>query len=113
MTEIADAVRADAAEARAEIRAAGITCPSCGQNAADLIGTCHEVEFSGGNLPASLPDGTAKCEDGQPVALADAGFETISLLANVELLGAMDKAWAAETEKIIGTRAPRFTGFLG
>ena len=57
VTEIADAVRADAAEARAEIRAAGITCPSCGQNAADLIGTCHEVEFSGGDGTRSIITG--------------------------------------------------------
>ena len=112
MSEIADAVRADAAEARAEIRAAGIICPSCGKNAADLIGTDHEVAFSGGNLPASLPDGTAKCADGEMIPLAGADFETIKFLANLELLAAMDKAWAAETDKIIGTMPARFTGFL-
>ena len=68
MSEIADAVRADAADARAEIREAGVICPSCGQNYADLIGAGHAVEFSGGNLPASLPDGTAKCAAGESIS---------------------------------------------
>jgi hypothetical protein len=107
VSEIADAVRADA---RAEIREAGVICPSCGQNYADLIGAGHAVEFSGGNLPASLPDGTAKCAAGESISLAGAGFETISLLAGMELLDATDKAWGAEMDKIIGTGTPRFTG---
>jgi hypothetical protein len=110
VSEIADAVRADAADARAEIREAGVICPSCGQNYADLIGAGHAVEFSGGNLPASLPDGTAKCAAGESISLAGAGFETISLLAGMELLDATDKAWGAEMDKIIGTGTPRFTG---
>jgi hypothetical protein len=36
VSEIADAIHADAEAARAEIRAAGIFCPSCGVNMADL-----------------------------------------------------------------------------
>jgi hypothetical protein len=107
-----DALRADADDARAQIRAAGITCPSCGASAADLAGTSHAVEFSGGTLPGSLPDGTAKCAEGSPVPLAGAGFDDISRLAQVDLLDAYERNWQAEMDKICGTGPAGFTGFL-
>ena len=51
---IGDALHSDAEAARAEIREAGIVCPSCGVNMADLPYE-HSLEFSGGSLPASFP----------------------------------------------------------
>ena len=62
---IGDALRADAEAAREEIRAKGLTCPSCGQNWADLIGRhC---------LILLMDDATPWCEcrDGARVQLLD------------------------------------------
>ncbi len=90
---IGDALRADADAARAEIRAAGIVCPSCGVNMADLPED-HLLALSG----VGKPDGkgmehnwTAQCGSGKLVELSDevpmgdADFATWQAAANISL----------------------------
>lgn len=77
-------------EARTEVRAAGICCPSCGKNTASLTGTEHELKFS--DSPAA-EGSTAQCADGAPVDLAAADFGTFQSLANVQLLDAYNRNW--------------------
>lgn len=108
---IGDALRADADQARAEIRAAGISCPSCGVNMADLR-RGHKLAISGGRESENGPvePWTAQCSDGRPVELAgtspmdDASFETWNAAVNVSLL---DDLWVREDqafEQIFGVR---------
>ena len=33
-----------------------------------------------------MPDGTAKCADGELIQLADASFDTVKWLANIDML---------------------------
>jgi hypothetical protein len=73
---IGDALRADAEEARISSRAAGLICPSCGQNAGDLYGRHCLVLIT--RTPVSLDRGF-----GHPVAAA-----------NIAL---MDDLWFRET----------------
>ena len=70
---------------RAECERLGFRCPSCGKNPVDLL-SGHRLTFSGVNLPASMPDGTAKCADGELIQLADASFDTVKWLANIDML---------------------------
>jgi hypothetical protein len=96
---IGDALRADADAAREEIRAAGLICPSCGVNMADLNrhhmltisdGRTHENGPGRSVLLARQPV-TAKCAEGEPVVLHDATgnvvatWETYRNAANIAL----------------------------
>jgi hypothetical protein len=95
---IGDALRADAEEARAEMRAAGIICPSCGGNLGDLYGKGHRYEDIG---PAGIPvavaslKGTFRCADGQPVDVTSLDFEQFKAVAEIAFL---DGFWAAESD---------------
>ena len=96
MSEIAAAIHADAEAAREEIRAAGLICPSCGENYADLIGRhC---------LVLVMDDGTPWCEcrAGVQVLLgqlrmsrvgAAKALEEMQAAANI---AAMDEVWFRE-----------------
>jgi hypothetical protein len=83
---IGDALHEDAEAARAEIRAAGITCPSCGVNMADLP-EGHMLILGGGN--GGLWG--AKCARGSAVTVSadvpmgDAAFGTLKSAANIAL----------------------------
>ena len=93
MTEIADAVRADAAEARAEIRAAGIICPSCGKNWADLDHDIHWLVLCFTRGPGLA---FAECCSGDRVPLIGSGstFATVQAAANIAVL---DNCWHEES----------------
>ena len=106
---IGDALRADADAARAEIRAAGIVCPSCGVNMADLdeshmLTLKHGREYE--DAPLEAP--TAQCNYGQSVPLANragmstAEFEVIEAAANVALYDDYRKNLAEAFDKLLG-----------
>ena len=59
---IGDALRAEAEQAREEIRAAGLVCPSCRKNAADIYGS-HRYENVG--EAGILADTWYRVEDGK------------------------------------------------
>lgn len=82
---IGDALRADAEQARAEIRAAGISCPSCGINMADLPRDHRLVLDHGGVdwLKAERRPASANCAAGDVAPLDGADFETWQAAANV------------------------------
>ena len=107
---IGDALRADAEAARAEIRAEGITCPSCGVNMADLPG--------GHMLIVSREEPyTAECKAGEPASLAlspvnDDAFAKWQAAANVALWDDFRKREAEAFERITGTGPANFTGLL-
>jgi hypothetical protein len=69
-------------DSAAEVRAAGIICPSCGRNWADLYGD-HDLIITGTQ---------AECRDGQPVSIED-DFEAACAAANAALL---DDFWRRE-----------------
>ena len=109
---ISRAVRADAEAARSEIRAAGISCPSCGANMADLPWD-HSLVLDGGVL------GTAKCASGDVVKLAGAGYEAVKAALNVkfwdDVNASMDEEFSRMTGRDIRSDArpePHFTGLL-
>ena len=112
---IGDALRADADAARAEIRAAGIVCPSCGVNMAD-VPKDHLMPYDG--LTAKTP--FAMCNYGQSIPLAasspmsDADFATWQAAVNVALMDDFRKREAEAFGKIIGKREPghEYTGLL-
>ena len=103
---IGAALAADAEEARAEIRAAGLICPSCGVNMADLPKD-HRLEIG------PLPDGVAKCAGGEQAHLVR--FDDFKAAANVALYDDFRKREDEAFARIIGKRAPdhEFTGLLG
>jgi hypothetical protein len=93
VSEIADAIHADAEAARAEIRAIGACCPSCGVNMADLprdhmlaisSGRRHEDGPGGAALLAKEPR-TAACAGGQPADMEQASFETWQAAMSIRL----------------------------
>ena len=108
---IGDAIRADAEAARSGIRAAGLICPSCGVNMADLPYE-HSLEFSGGSLPASFPDGTAKCAAGKDVALGELAYDAIKAMANISVWDEGHRRDAEAFAQIVGTGPANFTGLL-
>jgi hypothetical protein len=84
---IGAAIHAEAEEARAEIRAEGILCPSCGVNMADLPPR-HHLAFRNEphpDLPKGLLPAYAECRDGQRVCLLDAPFDAVKAAANISL----------------------------
>jgi hypothetical protein len=99
---IGDALRADAEEARDEVRVSGyglLRCPSCGQLAAEILGRGHCLILGGdGSVP------WCECRDGKRVTLSAAeDFEKVKAAANVALA---DDFWfrseAAMARLIIG-----------
>jgi len=75
---IGDALHAEAEEARAEIRAAEIICPSCGVNAADLPDG-HKLEIG---PPEAV---TAQCDGGRLVTVAEDGPDIFAAVIQVQL----------------------------
>ena len=112
---VAAALAADAEEARAEIRAAGIACPSCGVNMADLPDD-HKLVLDPGGVDwvrAEKRPPSALCASGEPVSLDGASYETWQAAANVSLYdGFRARFDESLTTQIIGTGPPRFTGLL-
>jgi hypothetical protein len=111
---IGDALHADAEAARAEIRAAGIVCASCGVNMADL-GESHMLTLTQGrefeDAPLRAP--TAKCEYGALVQLGTASFEEVRAAASVALYEDFRACWdEAVSQQIVGTGPAHFTGLL-
>ena len=120
---VGDALRADAEEARQEIRDAGLTCPSCGKNAGDTFGrhclvlvtrTPVSRERAYGHDVALIgkPEMSCECRDGQPVVLDGADWETWKNAANIAL---MDDFWFRETvalDNLIGNGPAQFAGLL-
>jgi hypothetical protein len=90
VSEIADAIHADAEAAREEIRSAGLICPSCGQNAGDLLGRHCLVLIK--EPDRAIP--VAECRDGRRVPLED--WNTIHAAANIAL---MDDFWFREGQQ--------------
>ena len=113
---IGDALRAEAEQAREEIRAAGLVCPSCGVNMADLPQD-HKLVLDPGGIDwerAVRRPPSALCGSGRVVWLDDSRFETWQAAASVS---AYDNFRArfdeAISTQIIGTGPAHFTGFLG
>ena len=108
---IGDALRADADDARAEIKAAGIICPSCGVNAADLP-RCHYLKLDHGGIDwakAERRPATAKCQDGTLVTLpgpddaaGDGAFAIWQAAASVNLLDEYNKSLDAAFSAMLG-----------
>lgn len=93
---IGDALRADAEEARGEIRAAGLICPSCGKNYADLLGRHCLVLVMDDDTP------WCECRDGAQVLLGKLlmarigpakAWAQMQAAANI---AAMDETWFEE-----------------
>jgi hypothetical protein len=112
---VAAALAADAEEARAEIRAAGIACPSCGVNMADLPDD-HKLVLDHGGIDwerAVRRPPSALCGSGRIVWLDDSRFETWQAAANVSLYDDVRTRFEqALATDIIGTVPAHFTGFL-
>ena len=90
------ALRADADAARAEVRAAGVTCPSCGTNMADLPGD-HMLTLSG-EEPY-----TARCAGGTLAPGGDLGWwERDERLLSLDALVAMRDAGFPEGAHVHG-----------
>ena len=107
---IGDALHADAEAARAEIRAAGIVCPSCGVNMADLPDG-HMLTLSGDGKPDEKGmehNWTAQCGAGKLVRLSDdvpmsdADFQTWEAAANISLYDDFRKREAEAFDKLLG-----------
>jgi hypothetical protein len=90
---VAAALRADAEAARDEIREAGIACPSCGMNMADLPGDHRLV----------LDQNWAKCVGHTAVDLRAASFEVLQAAANINLMEAFR---AAENKALAALLGP-------
>jgi hypothetical protein len=101
---VAAALEAEAEAARAEIRKAGITCPSCGVNLADLPDD-HELVLSDGY------SGTAKCGAGQVVDWASARWDDFVNAVTVTAAKAAAEACERAVVGEPGTK-PNFTGLL-
>jgi hypothetical protein len=108
---VAAALHADAEAARAEMRALGVTCSSCGLNMADLpdghaLVMSHEEPY------------TARCATGPLVTLAasspmtDAEFGTWKDAANIALWDDLRRREDEAFKRIIGEGPANFTGLL-
>jgi hypothetical protein len=98
---VAAALHADAEAARAEIREAGITCPSCGVNLADLADD-HDLAMEGA-------EGGVRCQAGALVI--PSGIDQVTDALTVIAAKSAERAWMRE---VIGEPGgePRFTGLL-
>jgi ribosomal protein L37E len=105
VSEISDAIRADAEAARAEIRAAGIVCPSCGKNAADIYGQHQYEDLDDVGVPSAVlsMSGSLKCTAGTPVAAGTMGYEQFQAVANIALLDEFRRREDRAFEDILGT----------
>ena len=84
---IGAALHAEAEDARGEMRAAGIACPSCGVNMAGLP-QHHKLVLDHGGVDwerAVKRPPSAQCGSGGLVSLEGASFETWQAAANVSL----------------------------
>lgn len=110
---IGAALHADAEAARAEIRAKGIVCPSCGKNMADLDES-HMLTLTQGreyeDAPLRAP--AAKCEYGALVQLGTASFEEVRAAANVALFDDFRERYDEACAEMMGTGPANFTGLL-
>jgi hypothetical protein len=112
---VAAALHAEAEEARTEIRAAGIVCPSCGVNMADLPDG-HKLVLDHGGVDwerAVKRPPSARCGSGKLVRLEGASFETWQAAANVSLYDDFRARFdEAVSIQITGTGPAHFTGLL-
>lgn len=116
-TAISQAVHADAETAREQLRAAGLVCPSCRRNLADIYGSHSYENLDDAGIPQAFNDlaATLKCTDGEPIPVAGiaADWDKFQAVANIAVL---DEAWRRESrwfdEHAIGTGPANFTGFL-
>jgi len=109
---VGDALHAEAEAARAQIRAAGIACPSCGVNMADLPDG-HELviyadEDAGWN---------AECRDGAPAPLSMATDDDVALgkwrdATSVAVRDAFKRREGEMSQALIGRGTADFTGLL-
>jgi len=111
---VAAALRADAEAALDEIRAAGIICPSCRLNMADLPDG-HALTVSDG--PGARR--TAECRQGDVVQLyaaepvPDADVEAWQAVATITVYDDFRRREAEAFGRIVGTGPANFTGLLG
>lgn len=109
------ALRADAEAAQAEIRAAGIICPSCGTNMADLPDG-HMLAIS--DLPGTGM--LAECRDGAPVTLlttalspmSEEQYATFEAVAQIALHDGFRRLDAEAFKAVTGEGPAGFTGVL-
>lgn len=101
---IGDALRADAEAARDEIRSAGLICPSCGVNMADL---------RDGHMLTLILGEYAECADGRRVDLLHATFEEVQAAASIAVWDALRQREAEAFRVIVGDGPPNFTGLSG
>lgn len=113
---IGDALRADAEVARAEIRAVGLACPSCGTNMADLPDG-HMLAIAGSE-EAGQPQ-IAECRDGPPAKLAaisspmsDAEYATWQAAMNILVWDSFRQREVESFRAIAGDGPGDFTGLL-
>lgn len=103
---IGDALHADAQAARAELRALGFTCPTCGVNMADTP--------AGHRFTLDMEKGTATCSGSSGMPLPDASFEWFRTAASIALFDEFRERGAEVFQReFIGTGDSKgFTGFL-
>jgi hypothetical protein len=109
---VARALHADAEAARAEIRAAGLICPSCDVNMADLPDG-HVLTLS------TEEPWTAKCAGGTLATLtgisspmSDDEFGEWQAAANIALWDAFRRREEEAFKRIVGEGPAQFTGLL-
>ena len=108
---IRDALRADAEAAREEIRAAGIVCPSCDTNMADLPDG-HMLVIYGGEAAGQAH--IAECRDGAPAEMAgisspmsDSEFATWQSATNLLVWDAFRRSEAEAFRAVVGDEPVR------
>jgi hypothetical protein len=110
---VAAALRADAEAALEEIRATGITCPSCRVNMADLPDG-HALTVSDG--PGARR--TAECQQGDTVQLyaaepvPGADLEAWQAVATITVYDDFRRLEAEAFKRIVSTGPVDFTGLL-
>lgn len=109
---ISEALRADAESARAEIRAAGIICPSCEVNMADLPAG-HSLAVYG---EAGI---VTECAAGEPFTLAAGdGLPPMSpcsawqAIVNIQVWDDYNRCMDVAMRELIGEARGEFTGLL-
>jgi DNA-directed RNA polymerase subunit RPC12/RpoP len=121
---IGDALHAEAEDARKEIRDAGIACPSCGLNMADLPGdhclvlltSVPVTRESGFGHPVALMGKTGhscECRDGATVILTGADFGTWQAAASIQLWDDFRRRMDEVIRREIIGEGAGFTGTAG
>jgi hypothetical protein len=101
---IGGAIRADAGDARAEVRAAGVICPSCDVNMAD-VPRDHRLVLDLGGVNWALGQKrppAARCAVGTVADLTGASFETWQASVTVSLWDDLRAADEAAFAKLPG-----------